>query len=115
MGDFRQLLKVKKEYGVLDFRQLERLKVGKYFLSIQASEVHYCIPRKSLKDMFDYMAMEVGIFDEDSNWCDLEYDSFFDDWKDREIFLNQYDGMVGAYIPIWLLQSLYDYIESRCD
>ena len=115
MQDFRKLLKVKEEYGILGFRQLKRLKVGNYLLSIQASEGHYCVPRKSLKDIFDYMAMEVAIFDNKGNWCNLEHDKFFDDWKDREEFLDLYDGMVGAYTPIKLLQSLYDYIESRCD
>lgn len=114
MEDFRKLLKVKKEYGNFGFKQLERLKVGKYYLSVQASEGHYCIPRKNLNNIFNYEALEIAILNEDGTWCNLEHDDFFDEWKERENFLDSYDGMVGAYVPIGLLQSLCDYIESRC-
>ena len=112
MKDFRILLH-KNCLSATKNRIIERITIGNYELSIQASEIHYCTPRKVLENVFDYEDMEVAIFEENGRWCNLEEDDFFNDWKDRDIFLEQYDGMVGGHIPIQIIQSLCDYIERK--
>lgn len=111
MKDFRDLLKGDNidEFG---FRVMEGIEIGTYKLSIQASKCHYCTPKKALIDLYEYEDMEVAIFDDDG-WCNLELDDFFNDWKDRECFLENFDGMVAGYVPIKIIQSLYEYIEEK--
>ena len=110
MKDFRNLLTERNNDGFI--RHLNRLPVGGYELSIQASKHAYCIPRGTLENLFDYTAMEVAIF-KDDKWTGVERDSFFDEWKDKECFLEDYDGMVAGYVPVEVIQSLYEYIEAK--
>ena len=110
MKDFRSLLTERDNDGFI--RHLNRLPVGGYELSIQASKHAYCIPKKTLENLFDYTAMEVAIF-KDNKWTGVEIDSFFDEWKDKECFLEDYDGVVAGYVPVEVIQSLYDYIEAQ--
>lgn len=56
--------------------------------------------------------MEVAIFNKDA-WVDLEEDTFFNNWKHRNKFLQLYDGMVAGYVPIDIIQSLYNYIKDN--
>ncbi|MGV2640177.1 hypothetical protein GNF86_01810 [Clostridium perfringens] len=109
MKDFRELLKNRDMKDGM--RLLERIKLGDYELSIQASEHHYSYPKETLNNLFDYEDMEVAIF-KNNEFVNIEEDSFFNGWKDREEFLKSYDGMVGAYTPIKIIQSLYDYLEK---
>lgn len=114
MKDFRELLDANciKNFKLFSSRVMKWIEVGNYQLSIQASETHYCDPRKTLLNLKDYKLMEVGIF-KNKEWDDLEKDSFFDKWKDRKEFLENYDGMVAGYVPINIIQSLYEYIEGN--
>jgi hypothetical protein len=41
---------------------------GDYFLSVQASEVHYCDPEETLEDPQEYTSFEVAIFDKNKEW-----------------------------------------------
>ena len=109
MKDFRELLKNRDMKD--DMRLLERIKLGDYELSIQASEHHYSYPKETLNNLFDYEDMEVAIF-KNNEFVNIEEDSFFNEWEYKEEFLKSYDGMVGAYMPIEIIQSLYNYLEK---
>lgn len=111
MKDFRELLESNENSSPF-IRMLKRITVGAYELSIQASEYHYCVPRETLVNLFDYEAMEVAIF-KNEEWVNVEQDSLFDEWEEREQFLKDYDGMVARYIPIRMIQSLCDYIDEN--
>lgn len=111
MKDFRELLE-SDENSSHFIRMLKRITVGAYELSIQASTYHYSIPNKTLVNLFDYEAMEVAIF-KNKEWVNVEEDSLFDEWEEREQFLKDYDGMVAGYIPIRMIQSLCDYIDGN--
>lgn len=111
MTDFRNLLTERDNDGFV--RRLNRITVGDYELSIQASRHAYCTPEKTLENLFDYKTMEVAIF-KDNKWVSVESDNFFDGWRlaYKECFLQYYDGMVAGYVPVRVIQSLYEYIES---
>ncbi|WP_338627653.1 hypothetical protein QJR52_07150 [Clostridium baratii] len=114
MKDFRELLDANciKNFKMFSYRVMKWIKVGNYQLSIQASGSHYCEPQQTLRDLKNYISMEVGIF-KNNEWINIRNDSFFDDWKYRMEFLENYDGMVAGYVPINIIQSLYDYIEGN--
>ncbi|XZI03012.1 hypothetical protein ACSXE3_15305 (plasmid) [Clostridium perfringens] len=111
MKDFRELLESNENSSPF-IRMLKRIPLGAYELSIQASTYHYSIPNKTLVNLFDYEAMEVAIF-KNEEWVNVEQDSFFNEWEEREQFLKDYDGMVARYIPIRMIQSLCDYIDEN--
>ncbi|KKL21260.1 hypothetical protein LCGC14_2447240 [marine sediment metagenome] len=47
------------------FRHFKAEEIGEYLLSVQASECHYCDPRKTLADPSGYSRVEVGIMGPD--------------------------------------------------
>ena len=81
MKDFRELLKNRDMKDGM--RLLERIKLGDYELSIQASEHHYSYPKETLNNLFDYEDMEIAIFKNDE-FINVEKDSFFNEWKDKK-------------------------------
>ncbi|MGU9123139.1 hypothetical protein ACV3YD_15005 [Clostridium perfringens] len=111
MKDFRCLLK-RDESNPTCIAMLKRIYIGDYELSIQASEYHYSTPRKNLSNLFDYETMEVAVFKSEV-WVNVAKDSFFNEWSERHEFLESYDGMVAAYIPIKMIQSFCNYIEEK--
>ncbi len=76
---------------------MERIKIGEYELSIQASKFHYCTPRETITDLYKYKEMEVAIFNKDA-WVDLEEDIFL---ITGNIEINFY-----SYMMEWL-QGMY--------
>lgn len=110
MKDFRESLENKE---ITPFRRmLKRICIGNYEVSIQASTTHYSIPSKTLENLFDYEAMEVAII-QNNQFVNIGEDAFFNEWKEREKFLEDYDGEVAGFIPIRMIQSLCDYIEEK--
>lgn len=113
-NNFRKLLNgdcIEKTFHLKN-RIMERIKIGEYELSIQASKFHYCTPRETITDLYKYKEMEVAIFNKDA-WVDLEEDTFFSNWKHRNKFLQLYDGMVAGYVSIDIIQSLYNYTKDN--
>ncbi|WP_075810116.1 hypothetical protein [Clostridium perfringens] len=110
MKDFRELLETGYG-GYRGFRVLQHLNVGEYKLSIQASDGHYCEPRKLLNNIYDYTHMEVAIIKGD--FVHIGFDNFFDNWEYKEKFLENFDGCVAGYIPIDIIQSLYEYMAKN--
>ena len=94
-------------------RKFYSIKAGEYLISVQASKFHECIPQATLINVGMYKSMAVSILDKDSRVINLEEDSFFDEWENREVFLVKYDGETGKFIPIEVIQSLFDYIEEK--
>ena len=64
MSDFR--LELKREKG----RKFVNAPIpaGDYFLSVQASEGHYCEPQETLEDPREYSSFEVAVFDKNMKW-----------------------------------------------
>lgn len=108
MKDFRELLKQEEKGYSTSYRKFKAIKIGDYSFSIQASGSHYCSPRITMEDIYYYRTMEIAIL-KNEDWVDLNNESFFFDWIDYESFLENYDGMVGSYIPIDMIQSLLDF------
>ena len=97
-------------YEDMGFRMLERLKINdKIHLSIQASYGgHYCLPRKTLP-LEDYTSMELAIF-KDGDFASV------DQVTDNQSLINKfnecYEGTVYSYVPVELLEELYQDLTS---
>lgn len=118
MEDFREELNDRKPIkcfgqNLVTSVCFNRINVAPYSLSIQASEHHYSSPRETI-DKYEYTAMEIAILNnDDGNFVNVAEDTFFKEWDGLEEFLERFDGQVGAYVPIDIIQSLYEYIISN--
>lgn len=70
MEDFKKLL-VRCSPGMY-----ERIEIGNFGLSIQASSTHYSSPRKTLGNALDYNEFELAIFENDA-WINPTNDERF--------------------------------------
>ena len=76
-------------------RHLQALEIGKYRMSIQASALHYCTPRKTLENLFEYTHWEVGMLDE-ANLPEIQ-----------QLLRDYVDGdWVYAYVPTALVEKV---------
>lgn len=118
MEDFREKLNDRKPIkcfgqNLVTSVCFNRINVAPYSLSIQASEHHYSSPRETI-DKYEYTSMEIAIFDNDNDdFVNVAEDTFFNEWDRLEDFLEFFNGQIGAYVPIDIIQSLYEYIISN--
>lgn len=103
--DFRDLLVRNKSSPVY----FHPIKMGRFTLSIQASEYHYSEPRENGLPPKDYERFEVALFF-DEEWVK------FRKWKlyYRGPWMEFHEGLdigVFAYMPTNLVQKLYERIE----
>ncbi|GIP55925.1 hypothetical protein [Paenibacillus vini] len=107
MEDFKKLL-VRCSPGMY-----ERVVIGDFGLSIQASSTHYSSPRKTLSDAQDYNEFELAIFENDE-WIDpLEDERFV---EVIGLLKDRYEPGpfgVGAYIPDHIIQTVCNFIETN--
>lgn len=115
VNDFRMELETEVSTIIPEgrVRKFYSIEAGRYLISVQASKFHESIPQKTLRNIGMYESMAVSILDKDSKVINLETDSFFDEWENREAFLVKYDGETGKFVPIKVIQSLFDYIEEK--
>jgi len=103
--DFRDLL-VRNEERPWMFNPI---KMGRFTLSIQASEYHYSEPRKSGLLPKDYERWEVALFF-NGKWVKLHKWKFYY----RGPWAEFHEGLefgVFAYMPTDVVQKLYERIE----
>jgi hypothetical protein len=78
-------------------------------LSIQASYGHYCTPRQTL-DIELYSAMELAIL---KNGKFVSVDQVTDNTSLIEKFDEYYEGMVYGFVPVELLEELYQELKQE--
>ena len=90
-----------KEYGV---RHCEWLEVGGgIYLSVQASHLHYCIPRRLTK-LENYTHFELALINEG----ELTYDtSIINDFPRFDELERYWEYGIFAYVPKDLVNNLY--------
>ena len=77
-----------------------RVRTGKYVLSMQGSENHYCVPQVDCNRLGEYAAVEVVIFlDDNPVQCPIE--------KFSERF-NTCSGTMAPYMPLNEVQELFE-------
>lgn len=103
-----------------DFRVFNKIDVGDYALSIQASSTYYCSPRETLHPEF-YVDMEMAIF-KDTKWIAITKSSKFRRFPRFNELMERADGEYGngdnsgrvvfGYVPVDLIEDLYQYLKS---
>lgn len=104
-----------KELGIpYASRYLNRITAGDYQISIQASDSHYCTPRRTLENLEEYDTMEIAIF-QNGEWVQPRNDEKFQQFPRYEELVDHYeegDCAVGGFVPVDLIQDLYDYLSK---
>lgn len=122
-GDFRDKMKLHpetimfKEMGYPKFLDNDMfpklhcpLKFKECYLSIQCSGCHYCLPRATFDDVKKYSAMEIAFLSKHgSDWANIN--SILSDELIKELGYN--DDDVFGYVPIELIQKVYDYMMKN--
>lgn len=97
-------------------RKFEAIKVGDYYLSIQASHYHFCNPELTLDDLSQYKSMELAII-KNEQFVDPEKEADFKGFSRYEElcerFTRAYGEPVGLNVSVDLIQDLYDYLNVR--
>jgi len=83
-----------------------RIELGKYAISIQASDSHYSSPRTNLATVGDYKTVEVGLFFQDEFITPDKLASLNVSWAE------DFDSGVAGYIPLERVQVIVDYFEA---
>jgi hypothetical protein len=94
-----------------NIRLYKAIDAGKFSVSIQGSEFHYCDPRKTV-DPHDYTEMEVAIFEKEK-WIDPHTDERLQAFPRLQELLNHYEQgshPVGGYVPVDVIEALLDYL-----
>lgn len=91
------------------FRVLKGLSIKEdIVLSIQASRFHYCVPRETLP-LDKYTSMELGILKSDKY---VKVDQVTNNEKLISSLNNYYEGPVYSYVPIDLIEDLYQQLKE---
>jgi len=88
--------------------------VGKYVLSIQASDLHYSIPRKKLDNLNDYSKFELAIINE-KGFLNIGKSSVFrkfPKYAELKMYRSGKD-YIFAFVPIELINELYLYLKNK--
>lgn len=118
-GDFRDKMKLTDESIRFAkennecFKRLEYfpwmhkgIQFDTFYLSIQASYGHYCIPRMNLKTLKEYFGMEIAFVNNSGGWTSIN-EILSNDLYER---LNNYFGdCVYSYVPVKLIHEIYEY------
>lgn len=92
---------------------ISSFKIGKYKLSIQASEGHYCSPRKNLTDYNLYNSFEMLIMKEDGSDIQLKKSSIIRNYPKYYKLLSHYDGEgIFGWVDKDILEDFVNYLES---
>jgi|TARA_R110001606_G_scaffold182494_1_gene329166 hypothetical protein len=88
-------------------------KIGKYKLSIQASEGHYCSPRKNLPDYSMYNSFEMLIIKENGDDIQFKKSSIIRNYPKYYKLLSHYDGEgIFGWVDKDILEDFVNYLES---
>ena len=112
----RELKKQKNANSISEFRKLDAVKAGKYKMSVQGSEGHYCSPRKTLNPM-DYSEMELALFNK-KGWLHITKSNVMKSFPRYRELLERSDGVnsnypVFGYVPVDLLNDLYLFLNQK--
>ena len=105
---FLEKLIIEKEIDLglegCEIRQCRWLNVGvDIFLSVQASGMHYCIPREFI-DLSEYTHFELALIKDYELCYDIDMLSEFPRYEQLK---SHFDGGVFVYVPRDLISDLY--------
>jgi hypothetical protein len=92
----------------LTYRKFIGFQFGNIWLSIQASYGHYCTPRKTLKDINEYTAMEFALMNKEGFISVSDALPNFTRLKEIE----EYEDTVYGYVPVELIEELYQELSA---
>jgi hypothetical protein len=99
-----------------DRGMFKAIKAGNYYLSIQASEGHYCNPRETYS-IYAYNQMELAILNSHKDFFNVHMSSIIKAFTRYNDLVERRDGGVGrvcvfGYVQLDLINDLYKYLEN---
>jgi len=87
---------------------------GNYELSIQASEGHYCTPRKTLGSATMYTEFELAINARDGNIINPDRSVVIKAFPHYDKLFSYYGGsLVFGWVPVDVINKLYHYLKRH--
>jgi hypothetical protein len=113
----KELQKQEKAFSTEDYRMLNAVKAGKYFLSIQGSNTHYCTPRQSLP-VDIYSSMELAIINRKGSMVSINRSKLFRQFERYNELAERADSLnskvtIYGYVSVDLLNDLYCFLNGR--
>lgn len=112
VSELKKQLPPKESSG---FRVFKAIKAGKYSLSIQGSDGHYCTPRQIMPPE-GYISMEVAIFNKRKEWFHTSRSRTIRQFPRYAELRERADGSskitVFGYVPVDLIEDLYLYLKN---
>ncbi len=112
----KELQKQENANSKEEYRKLKAVKAGKYFLSIQGSNGHYCSPRQTLPvDL--YSEMELAIFNKKGSMVSINRSKLLRQFERYNELLDRADSLnskatVYGYVSVDLLNDLYCFLNG---
>ncbi|MCP8969709.1 hypothetical protein [Ectobacillus ponti] len=91
------------------YRGFAGLQFGDVTLSIQASQAHYCTPRKTLEDLTQYSRMEFALIREEEF---ISVRRILPDFPRLEE-IEEFKDTVYAYVPVELIEELCEALVTK--
>lgn len=83
-----------------------KVKIGIFFLSVQAGSRCYSMPQADFYNLTDYAQVEIAIFDDFLNWINPYKYNCFQQYKWIKFFERDADNPVAAFVPIETLSVI---------
>tara|TARA_Y100000590_G_scaffold148836_1_gene170993 strand:+ start:4087 stop:4458 length:372 start_codon:yes stop_codon:yes gene_type:complete len=93
------------------YRTFDSIEAGKYRLSCQGSESHYCSPREYLS-IDRYNSLEVAVFNSKGKMINIAKSSVLRKFPQYDELLEYSDGYILAWLPVELLDKLFNYLKN---
>jgi hypothetical protein len=104
--DFRDQLKVSSS-SADGYRVFKAIELGRFRLSIQASALHYCYPKKTLPDLKRYKSWELVILEDGGDLNPSKDERFTDLFEGLGMLPTSWVD-IGQYIPTKTAQALFE-------
>ena len=119
MEFIKELQKQKNSFNTKDYRMLKRIKAGDYFLSIQGSNFHYCLPRLTLP-VDAYTHMELAIINKKGSMVSINRSKVFRNFSGYNELISMASCLnstatatVYGYVSVDLLNDLYCFLCGK--
>jgi uncharacterized Zn-finger protein len=93
------------------YRTFDSIKAGKYRLSCQGSQGHYCSPKQYLS-VDKYKSLEVAVYNSKKKMINIAKSSVLRKFPQYKELLKYYDGHILGWLPVELLNKLFIYLKN---
>jgi len=76
----------------------ERIKIGEFYISVQAGLSCYSEPQRTYDSLISYTKYEIALFDKNDNWISPQEDKRFNQFSWKTLFENDCKNPVAGFV-----------------